>query len=229
VQTGERVGAAPGARISTERRPARRSRFSPLTGGGTDGNRQLTATTGVILVALLAVIGVTILRIGQLISVHLFVGLLLIGPVALKIATTGYRFLKYYSGNAVYRRQGPPQVVMRMIAPVVVLTTVVVFASGIVLMFQGPDHRDPWLLIHKASFIIWIAFTALHVLGHLPGLGRGLKATRPDASILSSSPGSAGRWIALTGALVAGVVLAVVLIPDFSVWTAARHSGFGDH
>ncbi len=55
---------------------------------------------------LLLVIGLTILRIRQLISVHLFVGLLLIGPVALKMASTGYRFMRYYSGNRVYRRKG---------------------------------------------------------------------------------------------------------------------------
>ncbi len=34
------------------------------------------------------------------------------------------------------------------------------------------------------------------------------------------TPGGAGRWIALTGALVGGLVLAIVLIPDFAAWTA---------
>ena len=68
-----------------------------LFGGSTDGNEQLTAFTGAILIVLLAVLGVTILRIRQLISVHLFVGLLLLGPVALKLASTGYRFVRYYT------------------------------------------------------------------------------------------------------------------------------------
>lgn len=55
-----------------------RGRVSALIlGGGTDGNEQLTGMTGLVLVLLLAVIGVTILRKSQLISVHLFVGLLL--------------------------------------------------------------------------------------------------------------------------------------------------------
>ena len=44
---------------------------------------------------LLAVIGVTIPELRQLISVHLFVGLLLLGPVALKMVSTGYRFVRY--------------------------------------------------------------------------------------------------------------------------------------
>jgi hypothetical protein len=192
---------------------------SSLTGGGTDGNTQLTATVGMILVVLLAVIGVTILRISQLISVHLFVGLLLIGPVGLKLASTGYRFARYYTHDRAYREKGPPQPILRLIAPIVVLMTVTVFASGVALLFEGPHNRGSLLLIHKASFVVWIAFTALHVLGHLSGLGGDLRAARP-AIPGRPSPGSSGRWLALTGALVGGLVLAIALIPDFSAWTA---------
>jgi hypothetical protein len=193
-----------------------------LIGGGTDGNEQLTAMTGVLLIALLAVIGVTIVRIGQLLSLHLFLGFLLIGPVLLKMGSTGYRFARYYTHDARYRIKGPPQLILRLIAPFVVLTTVLVFVSGVVLMYQGRDHRDPWLLIHKVSFIVWVVFTALHILGHLPGLPRGLRAAEAPGARLPgvASSGRAGRWIVLTGALVAGVVLAIVLIPDFSAWTS---------
>lgn len=197
-----------------------------LTRGGTDGNEQLTAITGLTLVVLLAVIGVTILRIGQLISVHLFVGLLLLGPVALKMASTGYRFLRYYSGDAVYRAKGPPPPVLRIIAPGVVLTTLVVFVSGVVLLFEGPAHRGSLVLIHKVSFIAWLAFTGLHVLGHLSGL---TSSFRGAASIGDEEgvPGSAGRWLALGGALVAGLVIAIVLLPQYSAWTA--HGALAHH
>jgi hypothetical protein len=203
------------------------ARMSSLTGGGTDGNERLTATTGLILIVLLAVIGVTILRIGQLISLHLFVGLLLVGPIALKMASTGYRFARYYGRNAVYREKGPPALVLRVIAPVVVLTTVGVFVTGIVLLCTGRAHRDPWLLLHKVCFIVWIAFTGLHLLGHLPELVRSLgTGARPDG--LSTVQGRAGRSIALAGALVGGLVLAIVLIPDFGSWT--HHvAGLHDH
>jgi hypothetical protein len=192
-----------------------------LTGGGTDGNEQLTAMTGVVLIVLLAVIGVTILRKSQLISVHLFVGLLLIGPVALKMASTGYRFVRYYMRSRAYRRKGPPLPALRLIAPALVISTVVVFASGVVLLFEGPAHRGSWVLIHKASFIVWLIFTGLHLLGHLPGLPASLRAGRPRrAELAGLSPGHAGRWIALVGACVGGLVLAILLIPDFAAWTA---------
>ena len=199
-----------------------------LTAGGTDGNEQLTAITGVVLIALLAVIGLTILRIHQLISVHLFVGLMLIGPVALKLASTGYRFLRYYSGDRVYRTKGPPETWLRLLAPLVVLTTVIVFVTGVLLMFAGPAHRNPLLELHKVGFIAWIAFTGLHVLGHLPTVGRlfGIDASagaRRRATIeLTNTPGAAGRWIVLAGAIVAGLVLAIVLLPHFHLWTSDR-------
>jgi hypothetical protein len=191
-----------------------------LTGGGPDGNEELTAVTGVLLIALLAVIGVTILRIGQLISVHLFVGLLLIGPVAVKMGSTGYRFVRYYTHDPAYRRKGPPELVLRLIAPVVVISTVIVFASGLVLLFEGPTHRAQWLLIHKVSFIVWLAFAALHVLGHLPGLPSAVRAASASRELRGSDSGAAGRWIVVAGGLVGGAVLAIVLIPHFGAWTA---------
>ena len=106
--------------------------------GGTDGNERLTSMAGAILIVLLAVLGVTILRIGQLIWVHLFVGLVLLGPLAVKLASTGYRFVRYYPHGPAYRSKGPPQPLMRAIAPMVVASMVVVFVSGVLLLIDGP-------------------------------------------------------------------------------------------
>ncbi len=163
-------------------------------------------------------IGVTILRIRQLISVHLFVGLLLLGPVLLKMASTGYRFVRYYTRDPIYRHEGPPELPMRLIAPIVVLSTVAVFVSGIVLLFAGPAHRGSLVLIHKVSFIVWVAFVAVHILGHLRDYQTALRAApRMPAG---GSAGGAGRVISIAGAIVAGLVLAIVLIPQFGAWTA---------
>ena len=197
-------------------------RVHRLLGGGVDGNGWLTTATGIVLIVLLAVLGVTIVRIGQLIWLHLFLGLLLLGPVALKLASTGYRFMRYYTRDPRYVDRGPPVWALRSIAPVVVATTVIVFASGIVLLFLGPRDRGPWQSVHKVSFIVWIVFAGLHVLGHLPRIGELLRT--PSAGegghSFAGGEGAAGRWIALAGAIVAGVVVAIVLIPHFGVWTA---------
>ena len=61
--------------------------------GGVAGNDCLTAMTRFVLLVLYAAEGVTILRVRQLLTVHFFVGMLLVGPVALKVAATGYRFV----------------------------------------------------------------------------------------------------------------------------------------
>lgn len=215
-------------RAGTTRRRGRFRLAGAVTGGGPDGNAQLTAITGAILVVLLALIGFTIPQLRQFIWLHLFVGMLLIGPVLLKLASTGYRFIRYYTRDAAYRRKGPPELVLRLIGPVVVLTTVAVLATGVVLLLLGPPHRDPWLLLHKVSFIVWVVFMSLHVLGHLPTVARALGIGRRGREQSAAAPGgTVGRWIALSGALVAGVLLAIVVIPEFAAWTA--HGVFLHH
>ena len=195
-----------------------------LTAGGTAGNEQLTAAAGTVLLVLLAALGVTILRIRPLLSEHMFLGMLLIPPVGLKMASTGYRFARYYTANPAYRRKGPPATLMRLLAPLVVISTVVVFASGVALLLAGPSSRGSLLLIHKASFFVWIAVTAIHVLGHLSDLPRALQRKHElQPQLARYGTGRAGRALSLSGALVAGLVLAILYIPQFSPWLNAHH------
>jgi hypothetical protein len=214
----------------TERigRGSQDSRLGAMFGGGTDGNEQLTAIAGALLLVLFAVLGVTIIRIGQLLWLHLFLGLLLIGPVTLKLASTGYRFVRYYSASPAYRRKGPPHPALRGVAPLVVASTVAVFATGVLLLVDGPSSRDRFLIWHKVTFFIWIAAMAPHVLGHLAELARSL-GRRPGEALDGAAAGRDGRAIALVAALVAGGVLAIVLLPDFGAWTSGgvhlRHHG----
>jgi hypothetical protein len=194
-----------------------------LISGGTTGNELLTAATSAVLLVLLAVIGVTIIALGPLLWVHLFVGMLLIGPIALKLSSTGYRFVRYYTANPAYRSKGPPPLPLRLIAPIVVISTVVVLASGVALLFAGPSSRGTLLPIHKLSFIVWLAFTGLHVLAHLPAMPHALRADyRRSTPMLHDGNGRAGRVLSLAGALTAGVVLAILLIPQFGPWLHAQ-------
>lgn len=190
-----------------------------LLGGGAVGNERLTTLTGIVLIVLLAVIGVTLLRLRALISVHLFVGLLLMPPILLKLGSTGYRFARYYTSNRTYRERGAPPLLLRASAPVVVLSTIGVFASGVALLLIGPDAAGLLRSLHKASFIVWVAFTALHVLGHLPDLPRALLARSANGlRYRPYEPGGVGRGVSLASALVGGVVLAVLLVPHFGGW-----------
>jgi hypothetical protein len=218
-QTREPAGA-PRTRAADDR--GGRSLLARLTAGGTDGNERLTTVTGALLLVLLAALGITILRVHPLLEEHMFLGMLLIGPVALKMGSTGYRFARYYTAEPRYRRKGPPEPAMRLLAPLVVLSTVVVFGSGVVLLLVGPSSRSTWFPIHKVSFFVWLSLTALHVLGHLADLPRVLRPSDTGIAALEERrAGRGGRALALSGMLVAGVVLGVISISQFPAWVNA--------
>jgi hypothetical protein len=201
-------------------RAARRARRG-RAGGGTRGNARLTGSTAVILLAMLFVEGITVLFLQPLFSVHVFVGMLLIPPIALKLASTGYRFARYYTNDLSYRHEGPPQIVLRVIAPFVVLTTLAVFGTGVALLVLGP--RDRWLVgWHKASFIAWFFLMSLHVLAYLtrlPGLASA------DWSRGDRLGGSLQRRGLVAGAIVAGVALAAVTLPMADPWFSQLSGG----
>ncbi|WP_249010213.1 hypothetical protein [Conexibacter sp. DBS9H8] len=208
-----------------------RARRRSLFGGGPAGNEQLTAVTGVILLVLFAFIGITILRIGQMLWLHLFVGVLLVGPVGLKLATTGYRFTRYYTGSAVYRRKGPPHPMLRILGPFVILTTLGVLFSGLLLLLVGPTSSNLLRLFHKATFILWLGAMGLHVLGHLAELPDAVRAVSHEQRRRDDLPGTRGRVIALIVAMVAGLILALIFLPDVNVWshTGLYPAGYAAH
>jgi hypothetical protein len=131
-------------------------------------NARITAVLGAVLLVLLAGEGVTILFIGRMLHWHEVLGLVLIAPVALKIASVGWKFARYYFGAAEYVAQGPPHPFLRfLVGPVVVVTTILVFGSGVVLIVFH-IHQGLAVGIHKVSFVIWLGAMSLHVLAHIP-------------------------------------------------------------
>jgi hypothetical protein len=200
---------------------ADRVRRSRLLGGGTDGNEQLTAVVGVILLVLFAVLGVTIVRIGQLIWLHLFLGVILAAPVALKIASTGYRFARYYTANPAYKRKGPPAPALRVLGPLLILITFVVFLTGLLLLVGGPSTSSVVRQLHKLSFFAWLAVVGIHVLGHLAELPGSVRAVSRAEGRTTDLPGARGRRMAIIGSLAVGLVLALLFLPDIHPWTAA--------
>jgi hypothetical protein len=208
--------------FSTPRAQITRSRFQRLFGGGTDGNEQLTAVVGVILLVLFAVLGATIIWIGnnKMLWLHLFLGVALVGPVALKLASTGYRFTRYYTSNPAYRRKGPPHPLMRVLGPFVILTTLGVFFTGLLLLLEGPGTGGLVPELHKVIFFVWLGVVGIHVLWHLRELPAGVRAVRNAEQRTRDLPGSSGRSAALLVALVAGLVLALIFLPDIHAWTA---------
>jgi hypothetical protein len=186
-----------------------------LLRGGSEGNARLTAMTGLVLLVLLGIEGVTILSVRQLLSVHVFVGLLLIPPVALKLGVTGYRFLRYYTRAAEYLRKGPPLLLMRMlVAPGLIAATLVVFGTGVALLAVGPGGGIV-LGLHKASFLVWLGAFGVHVLVYalrVPGL------VGADWSRGSRTAGATLRFGIVALALLVGLTVALAVLPSAGPW-----------
>jgi hypothetical protein len=196
-------------------------RLRRLFAGGSAGNEQLTAIVATLLLVLLAAEGVTILGIGSLMTWHAFIGVLLIPVVALKIASTGWRMLRYYLRGEEYVRRGPPDLVLRLlVAPVLVASTIVVFSTGVALLALG-QTQGLLVGLHKASFVVWAGAFGLHLLTRLTTLLPGLR---------QRLPGLALRAALITGALAAGIVLATATLPaaDHLQDRMSAHVGFDE-
>jgi hypothetical protein len=174
------------------------------TTGGPAGNERLTAMTGAVLLVLFAAEGVTLLRLHRLLTMHFFVGMLLLGPVALKVASTGYRFIRYYAGAGPYVRKGPPAAAMRMLGPLVIATSLAVLGTGVALAVVGPGDAQ-WLFLHKASFVLWFGVMTIHVLVYAPRLPRLLLGSQAAGRTVAGRT-VAGRTVA--GRTVAGRTVA---------------------
>lgn len=204
---------------------------------GVEANSRLTVLTGMVLLVLFAVEGFTLLGIHQMITVHIVVGALLIGPVLLKTVSTGYRFARYYTGASPYVRKGPPHPVLRALGPAVVLTSLAVLGTGVGLAYLTPDNRGTLLFWHQASFFLWFAVMTVHVLGHIVEGLRGTVAEvrRPDGDPLARVGGVLGsrslRLAVVVLALAVGVGAAAIVLPAASAWTGHDFAGFSrfDH
>ncbi len=197
---------------------------------GVSGNERLTAVSGAILFVLLAIEGVTILFLRPLLVVHMFVGMALIAPAALKVGSTGYRFARYYAGSPVYRRKGPPHPVHRTLGPVLVASTVAVLATGVGLAVVGPPG-GVLLGLHKASFVVWLLVTTVHVLGRVwrvPRLVASDWRFGPRGARRRPRGASLRRTLAVA-ALGAGLALGAVTLPLANPWVHQARTFFGDH
>jgi hypothetical protein len=178
---------------------------------GVESNARLTGATAAALLILLAVEGVTVLRVRALLTLHVFLGVLLIPPVLLKMGSIGWRFVRYYRGSPEYLLKGPPPLLLRVLGPAVMMLTAVLLASGVALIFGPHAWRHQLLVVHKASFVLWFGAMTIHVLGHLVETARvapldWVRRTRRDVA------GAGARQWALAASLAAGALIGILSI-----------------
>ena len=111
-------GRVPGAVAETiATATGQAERHDPVRGrsGGPAGNALLTAWLGVALLVLLVAELVTLVDVRGLMDWHVVIGAVLIPPALAKTASTGWRIVRYYSGQRDYRLAGPPPLVLRVL------------------------------------------------------------------------------------------------------------------
>jgi hypothetical protein len=207
-------------------RRRRRDPIRPRTGGPA-GNATLTAWTGLLLLALFLAELVTLLDVHGLITWHIALGALLIPPSLLKTATTGWRIVRYYLGDRGYVSAGPPPTPLRLLGPVVVLSTLAVLGTGLALILIGQQASrqtfatvlgqrvDP-ITLHQESFILWAVATGLHALARLfPAVQTVLQRGR-------ALPGRWQRGVVLGVVAVLAALTAVLVVRAAGDWQADR-------
>jgi hypothetical protein len=187
------------------------------------GNERLTGAVGLLLLApVLVEIATVLLGVHTFMSWHVFVGLALIPAVALKLATTGWRFARYYTRSRDYVAHGPPQILMRVLAPLFVLATVVLFGSGVAMGFLHGHALHLARNLHGPASVVWLVLLGLHVLDYL---GRALRSTAGD--FLSASRnlvrGTSARAYTVAAVVVCGLVLGLATVPAQHRWVDIRH------
>lgn len=198
--------------------------------GGPAGNALLTAYLGLLLLPLAAAELLTLVSVSGLITWHLAIGAALVPPALVKTCSTGWRIVRYYGGSRPYRSAGPPPLLLRLLGPLVVASTLAVLGTGLALVALGragtgrpllvvAGHEISPLTLHAASFVVWIAATGLHVLARGVGAAQAVVDRRARAGATAGGAVRAGT-VALT---VATAALAVPLVLAVSTnWTASR-------
>lgn len=180
-------------------------------------NERLTSIAGAVLFVLILVELVITANLHSLLSVHIFVGVLLAGPLVVKMASTGYKFVRYYTGSPVFQEKGRPHWLLRLAAPFLVLLTVLVFVSGFALAFVGPAHMGIFFDVHAASVALWIPVVTVHVYAHIRNVPRRVASDLTNRKGYHV-PGRNGRVGLNIAALVVGLIAAIVMMPVSASW-----------
>jgi hypothetical protein len=203
--------------------------------GGPAGNAVLTAWTAMVLLVVSFAEGLTLFNVRGLISWHVALGALLVPPALLKTASTGWRMVRYYVGSPPYQEAGPPPLLLRLLGPLVVVSTLGLLGSGVLLVLLGPDgsyrgaasmlgFRLDWVGVHKAFFVVWFGVMTLHVLGRIiPALRIAVIPVDRTTSV----PGAWTRWLLLTATMASAAALAVALVHADGSWVRFQPHFFG--
>ena len=168
-------------------------RFDPV------GNERLTAIVGIVLLVLTVVeLATIVFGVHRFMSLHVFVGFVLLPPIVLKLASTGWRFARYYTGTSAYVVRGPPLLPMRvfnrrsddsLLARRGVRATIFPIEqsfSTLVVWFEGGGRVSAWSL-SGAGHVFGFSQTGVDM--HGPRDPPGVSISVTDSNVECCEPG----------------------------------------
>jgi uncharacterized membrane protein YtjA (UPF0391 family) len=161
------------------------------------------------LILLIAELVTVVLGAASVLSLHVAIGLILVPPVLVKLATTTWRMVNYYIGAATYTHRGPPPTLARILGPILSLAIVLVLISGIALILGPSSIHHSALQVHKVTFYLALLLIVVHLAMHLTKAVRLLArdwVNRRGPALLTRA-----RWTAIVGSIVLGALLALAL------------------
>src|SRR5260221_582258 len=148
----------------------------------------------------------------------------LAGAVLLvKLGSTFPRFLRSSTKSPAFVRKGPPRLPLRVLAPLLIATTLVVIGSGIGLVVTGPSQAGPLLPLHGFSVLVWLPLIAIHVFAYIWRTPR-LVADDWSKPSAEQAPGRGRRLGVNLGALLAAPIAAILLVPRATPWAVGSQT-----
>ena len=175
-----------------------------------EANARLTGIAGIVILILLVAEVVTVaLGAASVLSLHVAIGLTLVPPVLVKLASTTWRMVNYYVGAAAYKHRGPPPTLARILGPLLSLTIILLLISGGALILGPSSLHRAALRVHKLTFYLVVLLILAHLAMHLT------KAIRLTARDWLNRRGATfltrARWTAVAGSVLLGALLALTL------------------
>ncbi len=192
---------------------------------------RLSALFGVVLLIIFVAEVMTVPFIAGAVGVHIVIGLVAVPLVLGKLAISTYRFTRFYVGDTDFVEAGPPWLPLRVIAPLLVATTVLVIGSGIELVVAGPSSFSDTFLgaAHTLLALIWFFLLALHALAYYlrsyHSVKKDFRSTLRRFQGSKKRDGASLRIGLLLATLVLGWLLALQFQSGIRSWESAFQAG----
>ncbi|MFZ0216724.1 MAG: hypothetical protein WAM30_12385, partial [Candidatus Dormiibacterota bacterium] len=142
--------------------------------------------------------------------VHFFVGFVLIPLVLLKLMSTGWKFVMYYLGSRAYHEVGPPDWPARLIAPLFVVSSIVLLGSGIEMWSFLNQFIGFWTQVHLIASVGFVGSLIAHLVFHARHAHRDAAADLAPATVeRPAERGQLTRRAVVGGGLLLGAGLAI--------------------